>query len=102
MRTYRRHNCGRAHRSAATMARCIWRHAHWVTGYHHGTYASVSYCRGTTVMLWATAAQAEQAVQDMYSACGGACRNDHHAIRIELPVTNRGAATHGSPTRRAA
>lgn len=98
MKTYRLHNCTARHRSGATMARCIWPRAHWITGYHYGTYASVSYCRGTTVMLWDTAELAEAAVRDISGACGGACRNNHHVIHLDIPA-HRPAA---QPTERAA
>lgn len=89
MITYSRHNCDRAHRSPATWARCAFPRAHWVTGYHHGAYASVSYCRGTTVMLWATQTEAEEAVRQIdASACGGACGRNHRVIGLRPFLTS--------------
>lgn len=86
MKRYRTHRCERAHRSAVTMARCVWPWAHWVSGYTHGQFASVSKCRGTTVMLHATAEDAVEAVRVIDAgACGGACIGRHEVIQLVLP-----------------
>ena len=87
MKTYRRHACDRAHRSQITFARCTFRYAHWVTGYIHGAYASVSRCRGTTVILWDTPEQAANAKTTIdATGCGGACVRRHEVIHLEVPA----------------
>lgn len=103
MKRYRNHNCDRAHRSPATFARCVWKTAHRVTGYRYGTYASVARCRGTTVMLWATAEQAEDAKSAIdATGCGGACVRRHEVIQLEASGQFGGATQQAAGLRSAA
>lgn len=82
MKTYRRHNCTRTHRTWTTFAKCIWPRALWIHG--DGAYASVARCgRGTTVQLCQTTADAhemKQLVDD--TGCGGLCQRRHEVIRL--------------------
>lgn len=83
---YTRHRCTRRHRGYPTWARCTWNRAHWVLG--DGPYASVSYCRGTTVVLHQELAKAQAAKVTIDAfGCGGACTRNHRVIQIELPDT---------------
>lgn len=83
MKNYRVHYCESAHRTYRTMAKCVWRRAAWIQG--NGPYASVAYCRVTTVMLYATAAEAEEAKAIIdASACGGRCSRRHEVIQLVL------------------
>ena len=78
---YTRHNCTRSHRTVHTLARCTWPRAHWIAG--GGQFASVAYCRGTTVMLWPTAEAAHEARRDIDAyGCGGACVRRHDVIEL--------------------
>lgn len=57
-------------------ARRRWPAAEWIIG--DGRYASVAYCGTTTVMLFATLAEAERAKTFIDRlACGHACRVEH-------------------------
>lgn len=101
MKTYRRHRCERTHRTTRTFARCLWPRAHWILG--DGQYASVSYCRGVTTVLHATAEQAEAAKRVIdATACGGACSRRHDVIRLDLGRTAVTAGRTGVTTGRAA
>ncbi|GAA2855491.1 hypothetical protein GCM10010472_10980 [Pseudonocardia halophobica] len=83
MKTYRRHNCGSHHRSPRTFAKCVWKRAHWVNG--SGPFATVSYCRGVTVMLHATETSATEALNGIGAyGCGGACCRRHDLVRLEV------------------
>jgi hypothetical protein len=85
MKTYRRHNCERRHRTWSTFAQCIWPRAVWIAG--DGPYACVAYCRQTTVMLHRTAVAAAEAKRTIDSdACGGRCWNNHEIIRLESTI----------------
>jgi hypothetical protein len=93
VKTYRAHNCARAHRSAATFARCVWSKAHWVSGYTYGEFATVARCRGVTVTLWATPEEAHTAKSAIDgTGCGGRCIGRHEVIRLELPTSRQAAA----------
>jgi hypothetical protein len=82
MKTYRRHNCTRHHRSHHTLANCIWPHALWITG--NGCYATVSHCgRGITVQLHQTVDDARIALAAIdIGGCGGRCTDRHEVIDI--------------------
>jgi hypothetical protein len=83
--TYRRHNCTRRHRTYATLAKCIWPRAVWIHG--DGEYASVAYCRNTTVWLHPNLEQANASLAWIdHFGCGGRCSRDHKVIRLELPA----------------
>ncbi len=78
---YRRHGCTRRHRSLNTLLRCVWPKAHWITG--SGRWASVSRCRGVTVMLWPAEAEARRALEAIAAfGCGGRCTQKHALIRL--------------------
>jgi hypothetical protein len=82
MKTYRRHNCTRTHRTWATLAKCIWPRALWIHG--NGPYASIARCgRGTTIQLCPTATDAQQ-MKDVIdsSGCGGLCQRRHELIEL--------------------
>lgn len=82
LKTYRQHHCTRAHRTYLTLAKCMFRRANWVTG--EGQYASVSWCRGTSVMLHATKEGAEEAKAFIdQHGCGGMCRKKHEVILLD-------------------
>lgn len=94
MKTYRRHYCGRTHRSYRTLARCLWPRAVWVCG--TGPYATAARCRVLTVQLHPTleAAQAAKRVIDS-SGCGGKCPctgRGHELIRLLDPSDMEAAA----------
>lgn len=81
---YTRHYCPRNHRTMKTLTACLWPRAHWVLSY--GNYASVSKCRGTTVWLWPTPAEAlaaKAAIDATY--CGGRCTGRHQVIELLDP-----------------
>ena len=82
MKTYRRHNCTRTHRTWTTFAKCVWPKALWVHG--DGAYASVARCgRGTTIQLYSSPIEALGAKQLIDShGCGGLCQRRHEVIRL--------------------
>lgn len=82
MKTYRRHNCTRTHRTWTTFAKCTWPRALWIHG--DGPYASVARCgRGTTIQLCQTAADAREMKQLIdNTGCGGLCQRRHEVIRL--------------------
>ena len=86
IKTYSHHNCSRVHRTHRALAECMFRRQRpwWVSG--QGEYATLSYCRGLTVALWRTLAEAQDALSLIDGdACGGACRNNHALIRLVNP-----------------
>lgn len=86
MKTYRRHNCTRNHRTWRALAQCIWPRTEWING--NGKYATVAYCHVLTIMLHQTlddAAAALHAIND--TGCGGRCNNRHEIIELENPTT---------------
>lgn len=80
---YRRHNCTRRHRTYRTFAKCIWPRAEWILG--DGPYATIAYCRVTTIELHADldAARCALAVIDS-TGCGGRCSRRHKLVQLEL------------------
>ncbi len=79
---YKKHHCDAKHRAFKTFAKCVWPRAEWITG--DGEWASVSYCRVTTVKLFETYEEAAQAKRLIDSdACGGDCWNNHKVVRLE-------------------
>lgn len=90
MKTYRRHNCERQHRSTRTFMQCAIRNAVWVTG--EGRYATISWCsgpsyrhHGPSVMLHETLDQAQKAVAfiDRFG-CGGGCSKQHEIVEVAM------------------
>lgn len=90
VKTYRRHNCERQHRTPKAMAKCLWPNAIWIVG--TGPYATVSHCRRpevrgdqTTVMLHATADRARTALNFIDRlACGGFCQRRHDLLLLHV------------------
>ena len=65
-----------------TAASRRWPAAEWIRG--DGRYASVAYCRTTTVALYPTengAAKAREFIDRC--GCGGACRRQHEVVDLE-------------------
>lgn len=83
MKTYRRHNCTRHHRSHNTLAKCIWPHAIWITG--EGPYALLARCRTLTVTLYADPESSRTAQHGIdRSGCSGGCSRNHETIHLDL------------------
>lgn len=79
MKVYRRHRCDSRHRTWGALARCIWPRAEWISGV--GPYATVAYCRVTTVELHRDEQTARAALATINgTACGGRCYRDHELI----------------------
>lgn len=79
--------------SYVAAARDRWPDAEWIIG--TGVYASVAYCDVTTVMLFATEAEAARAKAFIDRlACGHACRVEHELVRLAPPADcdGRGSA----------
>ncbi len=81
---YRKHGrkcSASSHRTWKTLGKCLWPEAAWVMGV--GEWASVAYCRVTTVMLWPTEQDARAGLEfiDM-TGCGGRCGRLHALVRI--------------------
>lgn len=84
LKHYRLHNCSAKHRSFRTLAACVWRRTCWIRG--TGPYATVAYCRSTSVQLHDTREEAEGSLAFINElACGGFCRKDHHLVKLVLP-----------------
>ncbi len=80
---YRRHNCERKHRTLSTLAKCIWPRAAWILG--DGKFATVAYCRVTTVALHADLNSAQSAMSLIDSTgCGGMCSRRHKMVQLEI------------------
>ena len=62
-----------------------WPDAEWIAG--TGQWASVAYCRVTTIILFEDRAKAMEA-KDVIdrTACGGLCYRDHVVVDLELVV----------------
>ena len=82
MKTYRRHNCERRHRTLRTLARCMFPKAAWVVG--EGPYAVLAWCRVLTVSLHPDldAARGSLDFIDSYH-CGGRCSRRHEVVVLE-------------------
>jgi len=71
----------RRQRGYVTLARGTWPQAEWIAG--NGRYASAAYCGTTTVMLFASLAEAEYAKSLIDSTgCGHACRAEHELVDL--------------------
>lgn len=63
-------------------ARRRWPAAVWIIG--NGPWASVAYCVDTTVMLFATQPEADQAKAFIDRlACGHACLQEHELVNLD-------------------
>lgn len=80
-KTYRKHNCNRAHRTWRTAAKCIWPRAHWIHG--EGSWVLLAWCRALTVTLHSDLASAEtqKAFIDK-TGCGGKCGGRHEIVHL--------------------
>jgi len=82
VKTYRRHNCTKNHRTTRTLAECMFRRAAWISG--TGDYACLAWCDVLTVQLYATAEEATAAKHRIDStACGSRCTKRHEVARLE-------------------
>ena len=83
MKTYRRHNCERQHRTYKKFAECAFPRAAWVLG--EGPYAIVAWCGTPTVTLWPTAEEALNAMATGIdkTGCGHLCSRKHEVILLE-------------------
>ncbi len=80
-----RHHCRLRHWSYLPFARCSWPDAAWVWG--EGRWATVTNCRGVTVMLHATLDDALAAVDAIdRKACGGGCQRRHEVVELVIPA----------------
>lgn len=62
-------------------ARRRWSDAEWIVG--HGRFASVAFCRVTTVVLCETVAEAEMAKRRIdRMGCGGFCGGMHDIVPL--------------------
>jgi hypothetical protein len=89
---YRHLQCHRRHRSYRALARCTWPKADWIRG--DAPYAVLSHCRGLTVTLHETAAEAFAAKQriDGYE-CGSRCVGEHEVVHLASPIEPRAKPT---------
>lgn len=87
MKTYRRHNCDRAHTTWNDFAQCVWPHAAWVQG--EGQYATVTRCDTTTVVLKRTPEEARATKQAIdRDGCGTGCTRRHALVLIDQAATD--------------
>ena len=64
-----------------TAARRRWPRAAWITG--DGRHASIAYCGTTTVMLFTSRTEADEAKASIDRfACGHDCRRQHEIIDL--------------------
>jgi hypothetical protein len=83
MKTYRRHNCGRRHRTYRAFVECAIPSAVWVQG--DGPVALIAWCGQPTVTLCADADTAKRAKATIdASGCGGSCSKRHEVVGLEL------------------
>jgi hypothetical protein len=86
LKTYRKHNCERAHRSFRTLATCMFPRAHWVVG--EGAYATLAWCGGLSVMLHSDLEKATISKDQIdMTGCGHLCTKRHEVVRLELSST---------------
>ncbi len=86
MKTYSRHNCKSAHRTAQTFLRCAVPRAAWVAG--HGKFALIAWCGVPTITLHQAIEPAlqQRAVVDSLG-CGGRCRKRHEVVHVDVGGT---------------
>jgi hypothetical protein len=88
MKTYRRHNCTRQHKTYHAFAKCTFRRAVWVIG--DGPYATLAWCRSLSVMLHETEHEAEISLEMInHTACGGLCNGRHELVLLVLTPGTR-------------
>lgn len=82
MKTYRRHNCSRTHRSAKTFMACAIPHHAWIRG--DGPYAVISWCHNQpTISLWDSLAEADRSKAFIDNTrCGGKCSYRHELVMV--------------------
>jgi hypothetical protein len=80
MKTYRRHNCAKEHRTYRTWALCKWK-VNQVWG--EGEYAMLTHCDTLHISLWADLSGAIDEVKMWTSLkCGSRCVGSHEVVRI--------------------
>jgi len=83
VKVYRRHNCGRQHRTWTALAHCMFQRAAWIAG--DGPFAVIVRCGVTSVTLHADVETAEHALETVdATGCGGRCVRHHDLVRLEL------------------
>jgi hypothetical protein len=86
----------RTRRGYVSVARRRWPAAEWIIG--DGRYASVAYCDTTTVMLFATLAEAQRAKAFITRlGCGHACRVEHEVTDLDAIKTTAATRTAATP-----
>lgn len=79
---WRRHRCGRSHRTPETFLRCAIPRLAWVTG--QGRMAVIAWCRTPTATLWDSHDEAFKALEFIDSfGCGGGCHRRHQVVAVE-------------------
>lgn len=87
---------GTRQHSYAAVARRRWPDAEWIIG--HGRYASVARCETTTVILFATPAEADQAKTLIdRTGCGHACRGEHQITDLGASRPREGRVARETP-----
>ena len=83
MKVYRRHNCGRHHRTWTALAHCMFQRAAWIAG--NGPFAVIAWCGVTSVTLHPDVGTAEHALEVVDgTGCGGRCVRHHDLVRLEF------------------
>lgn len=89
LKTYRRHNCTRSHRTAQALNRCIFPRAVWIQG--EGRCAVVAWCGQPSVTLFPNVPDAEKVLARVNAGrCGGKCRGWHELILLPEPADAAG------------
>ena len=83
MKVYRRHNCGRHHRTWTALAHCMFQRAAWIAG--DGPFAVIAWCGVTSVTLHPDVGTAELALETVDgTGCGGRCTGRHELVRLDF------------------
>lgn len=89
MKTYRYHPCTSHHATYRAKAECIFGGSIVVEG--EGPFATVARCRVPSISLYATRAEAEDALAVLNTFyCGPGCYRNHEAAEIHLPIPTKG------------
>ena len=81
MKVYRAHNCGRRHQAWPALARCMWRHAAWISG--DGPWAVIAWCGVASVSLHEDPDAADLAIERVdATGCGSQCTGRHELVRL--------------------
>jgi hypothetical protein len=80
---YRIHNCAKSHKSFRTLANCIWKRAHGVSG--EGSFALLHKCghyHGGDLCVWLFPTEREARDQIPYGGCYDCNSRDYKIIRL--------------------